>query len=76
MARAMEVTAVGNIGFREIVVVLLIVLLLFGARRIPEVMKAFGRGIREFKKAAKELESTDDEKESGKEDNKPSPPAG
>jgi len=74
--RAMEVTAVGNIGFREILVVLLIVLLLFGARRIPEVMKAFGKGIREFKRAAKELESSGEDEESGKKDDKPSPPAG
>jgi len=76
--RVTEVTTVGNIGFREILVILLIVLLLFGARRIPEVMKAFGKGIREFKKAAKELESSDEEKDkdSGKEENKPSSPAG
>ena len=65
-----------NIGMREILVVLLIVLLLFGARRIPEVMKAFGKGIREFKKAAKELESGDEDAKPDKDENKPSSPAG
>ena len=66
-----------NVGFREILVIILIVLLLFGAKRIPEVMKAFGKGVREFKKAAKEIESSvdeDDDKDS--ESRKPSQPAG
>jgi sec-independent protein translocase protein TatA len=39
----------GSIGFREILVVLLIVLLLFGARKIPELARGLGQGIREFK---------------------------
>ncbi len=65
----------GNIGFREILIIILIVLLLFGAKRIPEVMRAFGKGVKEFKKAAKEIESqVEDDKES--ESDKPSPPAG
>jgi len=38
-----------GIGFKEILVILLIVVLLFGARRIPELMKGLGRGVREFK---------------------------
>jgi sec-independent protein translocase protein TatA len=67
---------VPNVGFREILVILLVVLLLFGAKRIPEVMKSFGKGIREFKKAAKELESGDEDKEPDKDENKPSSPAG
>lgn len=41
----------GNIGFMEIFVILLIVLLLFGAKRIPEIAGSFGKGIREFKKS-------------------------
>ena len=41
----------GNIGFTEILVILLIVLLLFGAKRIPEIAGSFGKGIREFKKS-------------------------
>ena len=53
-----------NIGFNELLVILLIVLLLFGARRLPEVGKSLGKGIREFKKATREIESEikDDDK--------------
>lgn len=49
----------GDIGFTEILLILLVVVLLFGGRKIPELMKGLGQGIREFKKAS----STDDEKE-------------
>ncbi|MFH0778182.1 MAG: twin-arginine translocase TatA/TatE family subunit [Candidatus Eisenbacteria bacterium] len=67
----------GNIGIREILVIILIVLILFGAKRIPEVMKSFGRGIKEFKKAAKDIESqVDDEDDSSSGGSKPSSPAG
>ena len=40
-----------NIGYQEILVVFLVVLLIFGARRIPEIARAFGRASFEFKKA-------------------------
>jgi len=46
-----------NIGFNELLVILLIVLLLFGAKRLPEVGKSLGRGIREFKKATRDIEN-------------------
>ena len=39
----------GSFGFREILVVLLILVILFGARRIPELARGLGRGIKEFK---------------------------
>jgi sec-independent protein translocase protein TatA len=45
----------GFLGGWEWVVVLLAVLLLFGAKRIPELAKGLGSGIREFKKAAREV---------------------
>ena len=41
-------------GPLEVVVILLVVLLLFGAKRLPEIGRALGEGIREFKKAMKE----------------------
>ena len=44
----------GNIGFREILVVLLLIVLIFGARRIPELARALGRGIGEFKSGLKD----------------------
>jgi len=47
----------GNIGFSELIVILAVVLLLFGAKRIPEVMRSFGKGVSEFKKGIKDLEN-------------------
>jgi sec-independent protein translocase protein TatA len=41
-----------SLGGPEIIVVLLIVLLLFGGRKIPELMKGLGKGIKEFKDAS------------------------
>ena len=40
----------GNLGMGEIAMILVVILLLFGAKRIPEVAGSFGKGIREFKK--------------------------
>ncbi|MDW8066835.1 MAG: twin-arginine translocase TatA/TatE family subunit [Aquificaceae bacterium] len=40
-----------NLSFTEILLILLVVLLLFGASRLPEVGRALGEGIRNFKKA-------------------------
>ncbi len=49
-----------DIGFREILLILLIILILFGAKRIPEMMKAMGQGVKEFKKAAKDITGEDE----------------
>lgn len=43
-----------NIGTREIILIVLVVILLFGAKKIPELMKGLGSGIKEFKDATKE----------------------
>jgi len=42
----------GKIGFTEILLILLVVVLLFGGRKIPELMKGIGQGMKEFKKAS------------------------
>lgn len=42
-------------GMGELIVILLIVLLLFGASRLPEIARALGKSIKEFKKGAKEV---------------------
>ena len=47
----------GNIGFPELLVILLIVLLLFGAKRLPEIARGLGKSIQEFKKGVKEIET-------------------
>jgi sec-independent protein translocase protein TatA len=43
----------GRFGMTEIIVILVIVLLLFGGKKIPELMKGLGTGIKEFKDASK-----------------------
>lgn len=40
----------GSVGFQEVLIILLVILFLFGAKRIPELMKSIGKGIREMKK--------------------------
>ena len=56
----------GNIGFGELVVILVIILVLFGAKRLPEIGKALGDGIREFKKAAQGFEDEKKDEEEKK----------
>lgn len=43
----------GKIGLTEIILVLLVVVLLFGGRKIPELMKGIGQGLKDFKKASR-----------------------
>jgi len=65
----------GGIGAQELLLIFLIVLLLFGAKRLPEVGRSLGQGIRQFRSATKgirdEIESgggSAEEKEKKKED--------
>ncbi len=46
----------GNIGAGEIIIVALVVLLLFGGKKIPELMKGIGKGVKSFKDGLKEVE--------------------
>ena len=43
---------IGSIGMTELIIILSIVILIFGGRKIPELAKGLGKGIREFKKAS------------------------
>ena len=56
-----------GLGSQEIILILLVILVLFGAKKIPEMMAGLGKGMREFKKATKdvheEITKTDDEKD-------------
>ncbi|MFI5207592.1 MAG: twin-arginine translocase TatA/TatE family subunit [Gemmatimonadales bacterium] len=45
----------GNLGFSEILLIMVIFLLVFGAKRLPEIGSAMGKGIREFKKSMREV---------------------
>ena len=55
----------GNLGAGEIIVIALIVLLLFGGKKIPELMKGIGKGVRSFKEGMnnneKDIENPDPE---------------
>ncbi len=53
-----------GLGIQEIIVILVIVLLLFGGKKIPELMRGAGKGVRAFKDGMKE--TTIDEEESSK----------
>ncbi|MGB5105097.1 MAG: twin-arginine translocase TatA/TatE family subunit [Candidatus Zixiibacteriota bacterium] len=43
-----------NLGFQELIVIFLIILILFGAKKIPDIAAGLGRGIRDFKRAMKD----------------------
>ncbi len=47
----------GNLGTTEILLIVLVVLIFFGAKKIPELAQGLGKGIREFKKATREIEN-------------------
>lgn len=59
---------IGGLGLSEILVIALVVLLFFGGKKIPELMKGLGKGVRSFKEGMKEVQSglDDDDKESEK----------
>lgn len=61
-----------NLNGPEIFIIFLIVLLLFGAKRLPELFKSFGKSIKEFKKATNEIE---DDIRSAMDDTTPQAPA-
>lgn len=52
-----------NIGMGELLVILVIVVLIFGASRLPQLARGLGEGIREFKKAARDATGEDEKKD-------------
>ncbi len=46
----------GNLGVPELLIILLVVLVFFGSKKIPELAQGLGKGIREFRKATKDIE--------------------
>ena len=62
---------IGNLGMGELIIILIIFLLLFGAKKIPDLMKGLGRGVRSFKEGMNEVKNdieapVDDKKEEKK----------
>ena len=51
----MKLLVIGGLGITEIVIIALIVLLLFGGKKIPELMKGIGKGVRSFKEGINEV---------------------
>ena len=47
---------IGNLGTGEIIIIALVVLLLFGGKKIPELMKGLGKGVKSFKDGMNEIE--------------------
>jgi sec-independent protein translocase protein TatA len=60
----------GNFGATEIILILLVVVLLFGGRKIPELMKGIGQGMKEFKKASRLEDESDKTSAESKDENK------
>ena len=53
----------GSIGMPELIIGLVVILLLFGAKRVPELARGLGSGVREFKKGTQEGEVEDKKKQ-------------
>lgn len=65
----------GNLGFQEILLIAVVVLVLFGGRKIPEFMKGLGRGVREFNDAKNSVRKELEEGLNEKDNHPPTPSA-
>lgn len=63
------------LGWPEIVAILAVVLLLFGAKKLPELAKGLGSGIKEFKKASRDVQEEIERSVEEEPPRKPAPPA-
>lgn len=67
----MKLLFIGGVGFQEVLVIALVVVLLFGGRKIPELMKGIGKGVRSFREG---MNGTDDSEAPRKEEPKKEEP--
>lgn len=58
-----NITQAGFIGTPQLILIIVVVLLLFGGRKIPELMKGLGKGVKEFKDASKSDETKSEDTE-------------
>lgn len=56
----MPLLFLGNVGTGEIIIIAIIVLLLFGGKKIPELMRGLGKGVRSFKDGVNNIDSDSD----------------
>ncbi len=61
---------IGNFGFQELILILLIILIVFGAKRLPELARSMGKALTEFKKGMKEVGKEAELEEEEEEENK------
>ncbi|MBP3331911.1 MAG: twin-arginine translocase TatA/TatE family subunit [Tidjanibacter sp.] len=57
----MNFLLIGGLGFTELLLLVVLILLLFGAKRIPELMKSIGKGMKSFKDGLNSVENTETE---------------
>lgn len=65
----------GNLGFQEILLIAIVLLVLFGSRKIPEFMRGLGKGIREFNDAKDNVKKELEEGMKQQQTSTPPPPA-
>lgn len=63
----------GIIGGQELVVILIIALLIFGGKKIPELMRGLGKGVKEYKNALHSVDDDDDEQKGKEKDSTATP---
>ena len=61
----------GSLGSQEIIIIALVILLLFGGKKIPELMRGLGKGVSQFKKGMKDIEEEINTEPEKKEDPRP-----
>ncbi len=63
-----------NLGFQELLVIFLVILLVFGPKKLPQLAQALGKAVREFRNATREIEESFKEIERSVDLEEPSPP--
>ncbi len=61
--RKLSIMGIQNIGFPGLILIIAVILLLFGGRKIPELMRGLGKGIKEFKDATQGKDDDDRERD-------------
>ena len=68
---ANQLLFLGSLGSQEIIIIALVILLLFGGKKIPELMRGLGKGVSQFKKGMNDIEQEINAEPEKKEDPRP-----